>query len=123
MSLSIITDKWSTKIVPSRWAPGILTKVDQNVHEIHGESSGKKELDYVLSNELTENYKSEFFNWLQENGIPLKVVKKYTKKLNDVVTEQSTQYAVSLSDWSNWLKWKFGNSKTKKKPAGIPSEI
>ncbi len=120
---TFITEKWASKTVPSQWAPGILTKVDQNVQEVHGESSGKKEMDYVLSDELTEAYKTEFLNWLEENNIPLKVIKKYTKKLNDVVTEQSIKYAVSLSDWSDWLKWKFGNSKSKKKPAGIPDGI
>jgi len=115
--------KWSTKTIPNQWGPTILTKIDQRILEIHGENSGKKEVEYVFLDELDKTYKAEFLDWLSENNISLYGVNDYIKKLNEIVIEESTRYAINLDDWKDWLKWKIGITKTKKKPTGIVPEI
>ena len=119
----IFTNKWARRYISRRWGPGILTKVDQNVSEIHGEQSESKEMDYVLFEDIDTEYKTEFEKWMTDNNINIRQIKKYTKKLNEVIVEQSEENAVSLEDWKNWLRWKLGLTKTKQKPTGIPSEI
>ncbi len=116
-------NRWSRRLYNSRWAPSILTKVDEPTNDLIGELSDEKEMEFVFISDLNPKYKTEFLKWLNRKKSQPFIFSRSIKKLNEEVVEDNIDYAVNLEDWREWIRWKLGLKDTTRDVRGIPSVI
>jgi len=108
-------DRWSAKVYTDKWSPSTLTSVRDDVFDLEKEEKVGSELQYVLIDELSIEYKDKFLKWLGDKKFQVVHV---TKILGETTIHDNIIYGALLEDWMNWLKWKLKEIEKKPKPIG-----
>jgi hypothetical protein len=107
--------RWSAKTYSDLWSPSNVTSVREKVFDMEKEEVAETELQFVVVDDVPEQYKKLFLEWLDDKKFQ---VIRETKILKGVVINDIFTNGALLEDWMNWLKWKLKEVKKKPTPKG-----
>jgi hypothetical protein len=115
---------WSKRKYHPVWYPDNIIKTKEENYKLQGEDSTAILLNYVMLDELYEQYRDEFEDWYylpRPGWNPSNNIKEVSWSqlvIEGRVVEERSRYSISRNDFVNWLKWKFGETEEEPIPEG-----